>query len=358
MTKPLKANASKEITTVKLTIGVPVFNAELWLKDFLKEFDRIIIPKDIEATFVFTDDGSKDRSLKILKSYYNKSLATKQVIVIENKQNLGLGATRNKIINWGLTHNTDYFWFIDCDDSVDPNIFKYTVPFMQQGIDLISFGLILTTSLKSANNTFDTHYKTIDLTSEQSLIGLFTEKLITPSTNDKVLHADLLRKFSFKEGLIEDLFFTARLLFSNKAHKHIKKNLYYYAQGNNTLTKSNKFFLNLIPATRKTCDFAKNNTTISHEILDAYFFQHAVSPVLVALHSKQNFTDAEKKVLKNQLSEIAKPDKSLLRNALKKKNIRQFILLVPLLSEGKTQNLMYKILSIIRANFRILLRRI
>ena len=69
----------------KVSIYIPAYNAEKTIKDCIysvlnqsKKFDEIIV----------IDDNSIDNTLKILKKFKN-------IKIIENKKNMGLGYNRN-----------------------------------------------------------------------------------------------------------------------------------------------------------------------------------------------------------------------------------------------------------------------
>ena len=105
---------------MKISVIVPVYNSEKYigtciesiLKQTFSDFELILI-----------NDGSKDKSLDILRKYEKKD---KRIRVIDQK-NMGVANTRNKGI--GLAKG-EYVTFIDNDDYIDEDyleqFFKYS----------------------------------------------------------------------------------------------------------------------------------------------------------------------------------------------------------------------------------------
>ncbi len=94
-----------------LTITVPSYNVEKFLKNTLDSFVDERILGDIEVLIV--DDGSKDDTAKIGKAYEKKYPDTFRVI---SKENGGHGSTINRGI---LEARGTYFKVVDGDDWVD-----------------------------------------------------------------------------------------------------------------------------------------------------------------------------------------------------------------------------------------------
>lgn len=94
-----------------LTIVVPVYNTEKYIKRCLDSLDNKEINSDIEVLIV--SDGSKDNSINIAREYQKRNSETFKII---EKENGGHGSTINK----GLELATGkYFRVLDSDDWVD-----------------------------------------------------------------------------------------------------------------------------------------------------------------------------------------------------------------------------------------------
>lgn len=95
---------------MKVSIIVPVYNVERYLGQCL---ESILKQTYSNLEIILINDGSTDSSKEICKEYAAKD----QRIKLVDKQNGGLGSSRNK----GLDICTgEYIYFIDSDDWIDP----------------------------------------------------------------------------------------------------------------------------------------------------------------------------------------------------------------------------------------------
>ena len=98
---------------IKVSILIPMYNSELYI-------DRCILSipnrKDIEVIVV--DDNSKDKSLYVINKYkdiYN-------IRIYKNKDNIGVGLTRNRLLELS---SGEYVFFLDSDDYLYTDSFNY-----------------------------------------------------------------------------------------------------------------------------------------------------------------------------------------------------------------------------------------
>lgn len=113
-----------------LTIVVPVYNTEKYIKRCLDSLDNKEINEKIEVLIV--SDGSKDKSIEIAKAYSDKYPDTFKII---EKENGGHGSTINK----GLELATGkYFRVLDSDDWVDSqNFVEFVKKLEKEDADLV-----------------------------------------------------------------------------------------------------------------------------------------------------------------------------------------------------------------------------
>ena len=100
---------------IKVSILIPMYNSELYI-------DRCILSipnrKDIEVIVV--DDNSKDNSLYVINKYkdiYN-------IRIYKNKDNIGVGLTRNRLLELS---SGEYVFFLDSDDYLYTDSFNYVM---------------------------------------------------------------------------------------------------------------------------------------------------------------------------------------------------------------------------------------
>ena len=98
-----------------LTITIPSYNVEKYLKQTLDSFLSPEILEEVEVLIV--DDGSKDRTAEIGKVYERQYPQTFRVI---SKENGGHGSTINRGIQEA---KGTYFKVVDGDDWVDTEDF-------------------------------------------------------------------------------------------------------------------------------------------------------------------------------------------------------------------------------------------
>lgn len=102
-----------EVKMCKVSVIVPVYNAENFLQNTLNNIQRQSL-KDIEIICV--DDGSEDSSADIIKKFQRQDIR----IRYEYQKNQGAGVARNKGISLA---QGEYVAFMDADDGY-PNIYS------------------------------------------------------------------------------------------------------------------------------------------------------------------------------------------------------------------------------------------
>lgn len=94
-----------------ISIIVPVYNGEKFIN---KCVESILAQTYKNIEIILINDGSKDRSLEILKRLEEKH----QKITVYDQENCGVANTRNKGIKYATG---DYIMFMDNDDFIDPD---------------------------------------------------------------------------------------------------------------------------------------------------------------------------------------------------------------------------------------------
>jgi glycosyltransferase involved in cell wall biosynthesis len=105
---------SQSMKQVKISVIIPVFNVELYLRQCL---DSVINQSLQEIEILCINDGSTDHSLSILKEYATKD----DRIRVIDKENEGQGVARNIAIKQATG---EYLGFVDSDDWIEANMFQ------------------------------------------------------------------------------------------------------------------------------------------------------------------------------------------------------------------------------------------
>lgn len=120
---------------MKVSIGIPFFNAELYFADAIKS---VIQQSFKDWELILVDDGSTDRSLEIAQAFAKKDC---RIRVISDGKNKKLPARLNQIIQ---ESQYEYIARMDADDLMHPDRLKIQVEFLQKNpnFDLVSTGVV------------------------------------------------------------------------------------------------------------------------------------------------------------------------------------------------------------------------
>lgn len=116
---------------IKVSVIVPIYNAGVYLNDCLLALQNQTLQ---EAEFILVLDCPTDGSDSVARQFAEKD---KRFIVMENKENLHIGQSRN----YGLQHaHGEYVAFCDHDDCMLPDMYEkmYNEALLQQADILLS----------------------------------------------------------------------------------------------------------------------------------------------------------------------------------------------------------------------------
>lgn len=106
--------------TPKVSVIMPVYNAEKYLKDAI---ESILNQTFTNFEFLIINDGSNDNSKKIIEAYNDP-----RIRLLNNKENSGLAKVRNK----GLSEaKAEYIAWLDADDMSHPLRLKKQVKLLE-----------------------------------------------------------------------------------------------------------------------------------------------------------------------------------------------------------------------------------
>lgn len=221
---------------VKVSIIVPVYNVEKYLKKCLESIINQTL-KEIEIICI--NDGSRDKSLEILKKYANKDSRIK----IINKDNEGQSVARNIGIKEA---KGEFLGFVDSDDWIDLDYFeklyntakKYQADIACAGFKRCNFfNKSIRKSYKSENVLTEINQKVkADNLPEHNYIW------------NKIYKTDVWKNFNFtfeKGRYYEDVALVIKFLYFFEKLVTVPNTYYYYRRNNSsTVAKKNKKFKN------------------------------------------------------------------------------------------------------------------
>ena len=234
-----------------ISIIVPIYNVEAYLPKCL---DSLIHQTYQDIEIICVNDGSKDRSLEILKEYAIKD----ERITIINQENQGLSGARNSGIN---AVSGEWVMFVDSDDWIDKDCCQVVASKLNDTIDLCIFSYIREFPTRSLEKyVFEKESISFDGNKVDELycrlIGLKGHELSQPDKLDslstawgKIYKANIIRErciefVSTKEIGTEDLLFNVFYFSWIKEAIYIPNTLYHYRKNNVTsLTKLYKPYL-------------------------------------------------------------------------------------------------------------------
>ena len=267
---------------VKISVIIPAYNVEEYIKESLGCILNQTY-KDIEIICI--DDGSQDKTLKILKEHETQDSRIK----IITQKNKGVSSARNKGLD---VAKGEYILFLDSDDFIDPNALTelYSIA-KEKNTDLIIFKS--KNFINDSNESFEEQYNKMEqlpsrfknkLFSFEDLLDDFSRIDVTVWT--KFFKHDLIADVRFDEDVIfEDNLFTMEYIFrANRIYFYDKQLHHRRLRPNSIITnKNNRKHVNGITINNRMIEkikqvgyydyvkeqlFVKNFTKISYRFID------------------------------------------------------------------------------------------
>lgn len=222
---------------VKISIIVPVYNAEMFLEESLKS---LVSQTEKEIEIICVNDGSTDKSEQILKNYQDNN---KRIRII-NQENKGVSQARNT----GIENATgNYVMFVDADDWIDKNACQILLDrIKKEQSDVLLFPYMRETSKGSFEKNIFEEDKIFDKNRvkeklHRRYIGLIGEELKNPENADalctvwgKLYRLDIIKKHNLqfidldKIGTYEDGLFNLNYFEYVTKAVYLNQHLYHY----------------------------------------------------------------------------------------------------------------------------------
>ena len=119
---------------MKISIIVPVYNVELYIKECFESIAAQTYKGEIECIFV--DDCGQDDSVAILEKLIAEYHGPIQFSIVHHEHNKGLSGARNTGIRKA---KGDYLYFLDSDDTITPDCIEKLVMLVEKypGVEMV-----------------------------------------------------------------------------------------------------------------------------------------------------------------------------------------------------------------------------
>lgn len=213
-----------------ITIIIPVYNGAKYLEKCItscmhQTYDKIEI--------LLINDGSTDLTENIILNYESKDKRIRHI----TQSNQGLVKSRKNGVS--IT-KTDYFLFLDADDTLELNAVEKLVEEQKKTQSDIIFANFITefangTCLACSNNTFTKTYESYNV------INDILKKKIAPTIWGKLIAKSLFLQINVPEFITigEDAIAISQLLRLNPKISSINDNIYHYIQRETSMVNRN-----------------------------------------------------------------------------------------------------------------------
>lgn len=171
---------------IKCTIIIPCYNSAEWVEKCLKS-----IPKRDDIEIICINDGSTDKTYKIIDKYMTKNKIRGELIdLLENQ---GVSYARNR----GIEHSKgEYLVMIDSDDYIYPDVFNNIVDNYLNGEDLVFYDMESNNNFRfeATQNNYKSKYGNFKFIRKEFL-GDLRYTVGKHYAEDKELHLKFMEKY-------------------------------------------------------------------------------------------------------------------------------------------------------------------
>lgn len=204
-----------------ISVIVPVYSVEAYLDRCIQS---IVEQSYTNLEIILVDDGSPDSCPEICDRW----AANDPRIHVIHQANAGAGAARNT----GIAIATgSVFAFVDSDDCISPHMYAHLMELLDEHTDIAECELFLTDTLPETFADISQEETTIVCSTEEALRHHIDNRYFCQTPVNKLYRRHTLDGILFPVGnLIDDEFWTYRVLGNAKTLKHSTAKLYAYLQ--------------------------------------------------------------------------------------------------------------------------------
>ena len=211
----------------RISLIVPIYGVEKYIERFA---ESALGQTYQDLQFVFVNDGTKDRSMDILRNMIDRDYShLKDRIVLIDKQNEGLPAARKT----GLEHaEGEYVLFADSDDWMETDaVEKVMKKADQTDADIIYFDLVKEYGHRTS---YKNEREYTGATKDDFIVNIFNYKsfgyTVTKCFKRRLYTDNVI--YIPKLGMHEDIYLMSQIIFHAKSLVHVPEALYHYRKDN------------------------------------------------------------------------------------------------------------------------------
>lgn len=247
---------------IDLSIIVPIYNVEQYLKECLESIYALNLRKEV----ILINDGSTDNSLAIAKEYQEKFLM--ETILI-SKENEGLSEARNEGLRIAKGR---YIYFIDSDDYLEPLVFeKIFTEALEENVEILHGNGVRYYSEEKKEKLHDIGMEI----GQKCLTGKeFLYKMYEKESYHEVVWLNIYKRqyllknqFFFQKGIVyEDTLFSLPVFWKSEKVKYVPDCFYYYRMRENSIMSGKRQVPDFLFVFSRNIDFILKNNVCHPEI--------------------------------------------------------------------------------------------
>lgn len=211
-----------------VSIIVPVYNAEEWIKRCLNSITAQTVFEDLEVIMI--DDGSTDASPQIIDEYCAEYPSFTGIHIknqgVSNARNVGIEAAEG-----------EYLAFVDADDYIDDDYFEVMINKCRTGADIVCSGFVVEYPNRSVSRCSPSQGQ---LDQEKTLEEFLKGDVIDPNVTDKLFRREVVDQIRFdcRFRIAEDKYFLFQCLKRVKSAYILSCSKYHYVMNDTSACRS------------------------------------------------------------------------------------------------------------------------
>lgn len=253
-----------------VSIIIPVYNVEKYIKKCAMSLIRQTYDN---CEFVFVNDGTKDKSIKILESINDNR------IKIINQENKGVSAARNKGIE---TSNGELITFVDADDFVANDYVEYLYNLITNNDADFAY----TINLFQSKNELQVVKDNIKIVDGNESTGILLSPDVVVASCNKIYKKDIIvnNNIKFRTDLYygEGLNFIIRMSLASKRIAIGERKILYYRK-NNMSSATTKYNAKKYHNGLKSLEIVKKLINLEDDYVNSMYTIHITTFYLGAI---------------------------------------------------------------------------